>query len=231
MKALIDSDTPVFAAAVSSEHEWQALSRLDTTMERIIEMCGCDEYELYVSGKGNFRYEIDPLYKSNRGESPEHREACHNHLIKNWGAIETQGYEADDALGINQDEGTVIVGIDKDLLMIPGKHFQWPIVRGNKTVREAREIEVSEEEGMHTFFTQVLVGDKVDHIIGLHKIGPKKAEIALSECFSEEEMYIKAKEMYIEHGREEDFEKNLDLLWILRSPVITYTTRREMYET
>jgi len=226
MHALIDADTPVFSAAVVSEgeEEWVATSRLDLTIEKIIEGSECSSHTLFVSGKGNFRYEVDPLYKAKRGEKPIHNEACRQHLIKKWGAVECNGYEADDAVGCEQNDDTVICGIDKDLLMIPGKHYQWPIVRQGKEVRPARWHNITPEQGIRTFFEQSLVGDKVDNIIGVNKIGPVKAKKALADCHTERQMYVVCRDMYMDDDR---FHKNLDLLWIWREYGMTYTSRME----
>jgi 5'-3' exonuclease len=226
MRALIDADTPIFGSAVSceGEEEWKATSRLDTTIEKIIDGCGCSSYTLFVSGEGNFRYDIDPLYKSHRGPSPEHREACRKHLVKYWKAVECHGYEADDAVGCEQNDDTFIVGIDKDLLMIPGKHYRWPIIRGGKEVRAEQWHDISEEDGIRTFFEQSLIGDKADNIIGIDGIGPVKAKKALEHCTTEEEMYTVCKDMYMDDER---YTKNLDLLWIWRSYGYTYSILRE----
>lgn len=230
MKALIDADTPAYTAAVTTEglEEWIALARLDTTIENIIEGSGCDSYQLYVSGGHNFRYDIDPSYKGKRPPDPEHREACRQHLINKWGAIETDGYEADDAVGCEQTEDTMIVGIDKDLLMIPGKHYQWPLVRKGVVVREGRFLNVSEEEGIRWFFSQMLIGDSVDNIKGIHRVGKVKAENILANWIYEGEMYHVVKKMYEEVDREEDFYRNLDLLWIWQNYGETYNVRREV---
>lgn len=235
--ALIDADTPVFAAAICSQdaEEWQAFSRLDYSLDKIIEGSGCSEYKLYVSGGKNFRYEIDSSYKANRPiEHPIHREACKQHLIKQWRAIETDGYEADDAVGCEQTKDTMICGIDKDLLMIPGKHYQWPIIRGGKVIKEGKFHNISVEEGYRRFFTQALTGDTSDNIKGIKGIGPKGAEKMLKDCHTEEEMYAVVEASYRnmrpfeEHYMQskERFLNNLDLLWIWRAYGETYSIRR-----
>ena len=236
MLALIDADTPIFAASLSAEgqDEWVAFSRLDKTMENFVKGSGCSSYELFVSSGVNFRKEIDPSYKANRTQpDPKHRQACKEWLIKERGAIPCDGFEADDAVGCEQrtDDSTIICAIDKDLLMIPGKHYQWPITRGGKVVRKGRFIEISEEQGIRNFFTQMLTGDTSDNIIGVHGIGPKKAEKILAPYDTEEDMYSCVKEWYEGYDREEDFHKNLDLLWIWRSYGITYNIRRELNDT
>lgn len=254
MRALIDADTPIFAAAVSSldKELWVATSRLDASIHKLIEGSQCDEYTLFVSGGRNFRYDIDPNYKAQRGADPEHREACRQHLINEWGAVETQGYEADDAVGCEQDpEGsTVICGIDKDLLMIPGKHYQWPIWRQGKIVRPEQTHFITYEQGLKTFFTQVLTGDPNDNIGTYfdpasktwkkekYLLSQKKAEKLLEGCKGEEEMYKIVYDFYTEDGEsdgdmnflESRLVKNMDLLWIWRSLGETYSIRREQRE-
>lgn len=226
------ADTPVVASALSAKGKelFVATSRLDKMIDNILTRSGCTEYKLYLSGGKNFRYEIDHLYKANRPKEPiEWRQECHEHLIKKWGAIETDGYEADDAVGVEQkyDGSTIICGIDKDLLMIAGKHYQWPIVRGGHVVRQEAFLEVDPDEGMKTFFTQALTGDTTDNIFGIKGVGPVKASKILEECKTEEEMYQAVKEQYGE--AEGLFHNNLDLLWIWRSYGETYTIRREVY--
>jgi hypothetical protein len=116
--------------------------------------------------------------------------------------------------------------------MIAGKHYQWPIVRGGKVVREALFHDITHEQGMRTFFEQVLTGDNTDNIIGLKGVGQVKAGKILEEC---DDMYATVKLSYLMADDPEDglnrFVKNLDLLWIWRNLGETYTIRRELYDT
>lgn len=232
MKALVDGDTPIFATALVSEDVSEALakSRLDVSMSKLLDNTKCSEYVIFVSGGNNFRKEIDPSYKANRTQaSPQHREALRQHLITQWGAVECDGYEADDACGIYQKPNgeTVIVAIDKDLLQVPGIHYSWPIIKKGVTVRDHRWMEVNEEEGMRRFFTQMLTGDVSDNIVGVKGIGPKKAEKILAHCHTEEEMYDTVASLY--EGETDRFRRNLDLLWIWRNFGETYSIRKEVY--
>jgi len=233
MLALVDADTPVVSSAKSAQYKelFVATSRLDKTIDNILSNSGCTSYKLFVSGGKNFRKEIDHLYKANRPTEPiKWRRECHEHLIKKWGAIETDGYEADDAVGCEQryDGSTIICGIDKDLIMISGLHYQWPIVRGGHVVREELFHDITPEEGIRKFFIQALTGDTTDNIFGIKGVGPVKAEKLLSECKTEEEMYEVVKDQYGE-GAEGLLHKNLDLLWIWREYGITYSIKREIY--
>lgn len=210
-----------------------ARQRLDIRINNILSASGCSSYKLFVSGEGNFRKEICPLYKANRTQaSPKWREELRLYLIKEWGAIECNGYEADDACGIHQGQDTIICGIDKDLLQIPGKHYQWPIVRKGVVVREGRFWDVSEEQGWRALFTQALTGDVSDNIKGIRGIGSVKAAKILADCKTEEDMYAAVWYQYILDNPEgeQQFHKNCDLLYIWRELGITYTTRREMLE-
>jgi 5'-3' exonuclease len=74
--------------------------------------------------------------------------------------------------------------------------------------------EVSEEEGMYFFYTQLLTGDKVDNIHGVHKVGPVKALKILEGATTEQEMWERCLEAY-----EGDYDRavmNGRLLWLRR---------------
>mgnify|MGYP000875818118 CR=1 FL=1 len=242
LTALIDADTPIFSTAIVSEDVDIAIAkaRLDACISNIIRDSGCTDYKLFASGGNNFRKEIDPLYKANRTQpTPKYREDLRQHLIKEWGAFECIGYEADDACGINQcsDGSTIICGIDKDLLQVPGLHYQWSIIRKGVIVRQAMYMEVSKEQGWRNLFTQALTGDTSDNIKGIYGIGAKKAEKLLIEYHTEEEMYLKVYDIYTEdcetgedmETEEQRLRNNLDLLYIWRELGITYSIRKEIY--
>lgn len=241
MKALVDADTPVFAVALVSEDVDEALAkhRLDKTINDIIIGSGASEAHLFVSGGDNFRKQLCPSYKEHRKDKPvpKYREMLRQHLIWNWGAVECEGYEADDACGIYQSDDTIICGIDKDLLQIPGKHYQWPIVRKGVVVRPELYHNITEEQGMRNFFTQMLTGDVADNIKGIHGVGIKRAEAILAPCSTENEMYGTVRFYYssslmtdMPEEEEERFNQNLDLLWIWRQFGETYTIRRQVHE-
>jgi len=245
LTALLDSDTPIFSAAVSSDTEWKAKSRLDTMIERIIVDSGCDDYILYVSGDTNFRKTIDPLYKANRPpDDPEFRKLCRQHLIDNWNTVVANDCEADDLVGVNQTEDTIICGIDKDLLMIAGRHYQWPIVRSGKVLRPKTFYTIDINTGMKEFFVQALTGDKSDNIMyrldpvsntwkkKKWALGAKAAERYLEDIETEADLYNAVRTYYLDNCTEDDIEaelkKNLDLLWIWRNLGETYSIRQEV---
>ena len=117
------------------------------------------------------------------------------------------GSEADDFLGIHQDDSSVICGIDKDLLQIPGKHYNY-----DKKVSQV----VTPLEGWRNFFTQVLTGDASDNIPGLPRIGPVKAMSILSMAASPKEMYQTVRDVYDEHMLSHRFSEVCALMYLLR---------------
>ena len=214
MKALLDADILVYRVGFASEdvEENIALARCTELVTDIVFFdANCDSYDGYLTGKGNYRYDIakNRPYKGNRkAPKPKHYEALRNHLIK-MGCVVVEGQEADDALGIaacSATEDVVIITTDKDLNMIPGRHY-------NFVKREFKEINA--EEAMKFFYTQLLTGDATDNIQGVEGIGPKKAEKALQGAETEEDMYKVAQSLY---GDDALLLENARLLWIRREP-------------
>jgi 5'-3' exonuclease len=211
MKALIDGDIVVYRAAASAEEEeqWVALARADKLMQDILEETTADSYNVYLTGSGNFRREIAPSYKAQRPDArPKHWQAVREFLVTQHKAIVCDGFEADDQLGIDQDKtykSTVICSIDKDLLQIPGRHYNF--------VKKVFQ-EVTHDEGIKFLYIQSLVGDRSDNIFGVQGIGPVKAAKALDGLLPEE-YYDKCRAMYDDDAR---FHLNMQLLYIWQKP-------------
>ena len=130
MIALIDHDLVVFRSAASAEQDdlGIAIYRAEALLDELLTKKST-EYKAYLTGPDNFRKTIYPEYKANRtAPKPIHLKDLQKYAIKHMGAeMAPDTLEADDALGINQTDDTMIVSLDKDLLMIPGKHFSWEI--------------------------------------------------------------------------------------------------------
>lgn len=207
MKLLIDADILVYRVACTCEDEVEQIAfwRMEDTLKDILEATETTDFVMYLTGSNNFRRALDPTYKANRKqERPKHWQACRNYLEKKYKAVVVDNYEADDALGFNQTTETIVVSIDKDLLMIPGKHYNW--VKKEWTT-------VTEEDSQQTFYRQLLIGDTSDNVFGISGIGPKKAERALCELSTVEELFDKVRAMYDEDKR---MLLNCNLLWIMR---------------
>lgn len=183
---------------------------------------GADEFSIFVSGDNNFRYDIYPEYKANRtAPKPRHLKALKDYLVEKYGAVVSDGCEADDLLGIEQctNENTVICSIDKDLRMIPGNHYSFELNgKSNKGVpwtRPAEHCFVEPFDGLRHFYTQCLVGDTADNVKGVAGIGKVKAERILAECRTEEALFEATRDCF---SSDDEFLMTGQCLWIFRKP-------------
>lgn len=140
--------------------------------------------------------------------------------MRSFGAIVSNGCEADDLLGIEQmsyfrngSEDSCIVSIDKDLNCIPGWHFNPGLIRKGIVVKEPSRYLVSPKEALHFFYTQLLVGDTADGIKGAIGIGPAKAKQILEGCETEWDYYQACLNFF---SCEEELTLNAQCLWIFQ---------------
>lgn len=222
---VIDADSIIWRVAHSTRSNYtvkEALERLDDVLLDIVGDLSseCSTFECYLTGSNNFRYNVAKTkpYKGNRArdtEKPPHFQALWDYSVKEWGFVVSNGNEADDIVGIRATElgvdNCVIVHIDKDINMIPGRHFNF-----------VKRIwyNVSECEAIRGFYIQLLSGDAVDNIPGLAKVGPKKALKILGDSCDEQELYNKCLEAY--DGNLEYLKEQADLIWIQQKEQIEW---------
>ena len=144
-------------------------------------------------------------------------------LVTQYKATVVNGYETDDALGIAQtkyDGQSRICSLDKDLLQVPGYHFNW--VTGMVRL-------VSPLQGLRAFYKQLVLGDKTDNIPGfdgkLRGECPKfiaKLQEPIDEMTEEVDMWEYVLTVY--SNPETDWEactetakRNAQLLYILKN--------------
>jgi 5'-3' exonuclease len=126
MNALIDGDILLYRVGYTTEDEPEGIAqfRMEELVNRILEEVKADEYVIYLSdGRLNtFRAKVNPSYKANRTQpKPLHYEFLKTYLQEAWYAEVAVEQEADDLMGINQTEDSIICSIDKDLLQVPGQ--------------------------------------------------------------------------------------------------------------
>jgi hypothetical protein len=153
-----------------------ALTNLNTSLSYIGEITGDSNPLVFLSEGQCFRHNIATMleYKGNRKDAvkPVHYADMRKYLIDQKGAQVFTSVEADDALALAQNDSTVIVTVDKDLLQVPGKHFNWVT---------KKKFLVTPEVGIQKKYQQVLTGDlSVDNIPGIHRCGPVTAKKILS---------------------------------------------------
>ena len=162
----------------------------------------CSEWNTYLTGSSNYRhdYAVTAPYKGNRkGEKPTHHGLLREYLQYAWNGDVYEGIEADDAIAISATElgdDSVIVSLDKDFDQVQGWHYNF--VKKEKYY-------ITADEGLYNFYCQFLVGDRIDNIVGVKGIGPKKAEKLLAGK-TEREMFdicveqLGSEERAIENG-------------------------------
>lgn len=202
--------------------------RCDELVRRILEETQSDTYKLYIGGEDNFRYKIYPEYKANRSDKtkPEYLQDVRAFLVSEWNAEIVNGMEADDALGIAQDRwghfqntengpdfDTIICSIDKDLLQVPGWHYNF--------VKQER-VFIDELTGLKHFYQQLILGDQSDNIPGYDGLMRPKVPKFLAPTIEsiwaaddERNMYNIVLRMY--SGDKERLLRNGRLLWIRRT--------------
>ena len=218
---LVDGDVFVYRAAwaCNTDPEEEAIDYLDgilgAAVEAVLGYYDKKKVKVFLTGKGNFRYDYLHDYKGNRTDAPKpvHIEALRKRLTSNYGAIVSSGEEADDLIGINATSYSnrgyevTVVSIDKDMLQIPCWHYNPVREEWNK---------VSSLEGQRFFWKQMLTGDRVDNIHGVEGIGPVKAEKAIGSLSTESEMFETVLKLY--DGDIKRLTNNGIGLWLRREP-------------
>jgi DNA polymerase-1 len=213
-KLLIDGDIVCYRACCGpdswSDPEVGINSVLDT-LSNVFEETTVYDHEIYFSGENNFRKKIYPEYKANRRnmERPPSLLLVKQHFIHYADQVADE-LEADDLLGLNQTEDTCIVSIDKDMLTIPGWHYNF--VKKEYTY-------ISPYFSRYLFYTQLLTGDPSDNVKGAKGIGAKKAEKILGDLTEENEMVLACLDYF---GSYEEMKLNADCLWIQRAERLTW---------
>lgn len=218
--AIIDSDSIVYILAwkfkdLREGYENLMEKEVDQFMIDIIVSTGATHYIGAFTPKRNFRYEIAVTkgYKANRPPSPDWilywkpkiLELCE----RKYGFIIGENIEADDILsilhkGVYETDEVILCSPDKDMKQLPGKHYNY----SKQTLTE-----ITPEEAVINFWTQVLVGDTTDNIPGAYGIGPKKAAKILAVPADQYQKVVEAtfQQVYAE-GWEQFYQESVSLI-------------------
>lgn len=260
MIILVDGDSIAYTAAAAREGNppthAEMVNAIDLIITRIQQQAWNPILEIYVETtkrpKVNFRHHVavSQAYKGNRrqyktleeqalGEAYAERVSeAKNILYKRYGAEFVNIYESEDMVAIRATELTrqgvehIIAAVDKDLLQVPGKFYNY---------NTARRREITPKQGLYNFYTQLLMGDRVDNIPGLPGIGKAKAKKILDEVVDYEEYDLDQYEYalamavacaYVDAGRSYHYMlEQARLLYMVRTPDDVYTSpiQEEMY--
>jgi DNA polymerase I len=224
---LIDGDIVLYKAAFLCENEfdWGDVVTYATSKESIrtsvdfiinkwIEpFSDFSKLIVCLSGFNNFRKELLPSYKSNRAgnRKPLGLIYARQYVEDNYATKCEDSMEADDLMGILQHKDSVIISIDKDMLTVPGHHY-------NPDKQE--EAYISEAEANYTFYKQCLTGDNTDGYKGCPGIGEVKASKLLENQLLEYSMWEIVLGTYLKAGETlEDCITQCRMAYILRNHV------------
>ncbi len=215
--ALIDVDSLYFRICYKTTKKNEIRKNIDLALTDIEGETFMAHPRIAIKGRGNFRKDLYPEYKKNRKELPADLKVAlnyaHEYLVEEKGAIMADGMEADDLVSIwayearEEEIPYVICGIDKDLLQIPGNHY-------NFVKREHQFID--DEVAHYKLMIQCITGDSTDNIPGLKGIGPVKAKKML-DGKPTSRLWGRVQAAWRGHGRLKELDTSYKLLRMLTS--------------
>jgi DNA polymerase-1 len=216
------------SATAWDEDTWTYIGNLDRAkmgveafLADISGFTECGQIYHYLSDtKANWRRDIMPQYKGERAgwkierpgilppkpgpKRPMLWKPLREWIAEEFAALTVGGLEGDDLLGMaatnphmNLGE-TVIVSEDKDMLTVPGHHF-------NPRRPHDGIVEVTPRQAAYRHLYQTLMGDATDGYKGIPGVGPKGAEKILDDVDPEgPEAWEKVVDAYKRKGLDED---------------------------
>lgn len=186
-----DGDSRTYAGNIES-----AVQNCVQFINRVQEECKADRVAMVFSGYNVFRKDLTPTYKANRtGSKPLLLPELRKRLTDMYVTFEEDKLEADDLLGLlatnGMIEGEVVIGtIDKDLLQIPTMVYNWD---------KKKMTNYSYIQGAIWFYTQALLGDRIDNYKGCWKVGEKTVGSVLEGAYNEYDMFDQALAAFYQH--------------------------------
>jgi 5'-3' exonuclease len=207
MILLVDADSLIFASCYSNDKQGQfytdigdAINKFDQQFMKIVNDLE-DRFEIekvitFNGSKGNFRKKITPVYKANRKKQdlPPLLHDMHDYVKKQYNSVYGYGIETDDLVSaywfsLSKDlgrENVMIVSIDKD-------YRQFPALIYNYHYNHREIVDITPEEAMFNFYSQMIEGDTADNVNYFKGKGKKFAENYLKNCKTK---YQYTKKMY-----------------------------------
>jgi 5'-3' exonuclease len=174
--AIIDADSIIYQIAYTQKSPALCQKEMDSKIDSIMGQTNARSGVIFIKGKGNFRFKVDPEYKSHRVDKiePDVKERIDSlYEYTRTFAMEAVDGEADDycaitaRMAVTEGKSYIISHIDKDLNCIPGWHHNF---------RTGTLYQSNRAECYAWVMQQLLTGDSTDNIKGLVKVGPVTAK-------------------------------------------------------
>ncbi len=223
---ICDADSILYATAFSNKDKTleEALENMDLFLTQIANACNAEDILLCLTKGPNLRdqYAITKPYKGNRKdrELPNFYHELRAHMTEKWNAWTQPGFEADDLIFIARTEykkrfleKRIILAVnDKDCLQYPGTYIDY---------KKMMFIQLEKGEADKNFWTQMIVGDSTDNILGIEGSGIKAAEKLLhNDIYTADYPQIVLREYIKKYGEKEGvnrFYESYKLLKLLES--------------
>lgn len=187
MTVFLDADSIVFKLAMTQNTEHDMRKAWKRKLKDIGLQCWDQDLLVCIKGTSkNFRHKLYDQYKANRGELPknvaEKVAYLYEHAHANGAIKARDNWEADDEVAEWVREAWhmgmdyTIAHIDKDLDMLPGKHYNY---------NRNEHYVLSVDDAYRDFYHQLFVGDSADNLPGVKGIGKVKANQLLDTNNSE----------------------------------------------
>ena len=224
MILLVDADSLIFASCYSNDKQGQfytdiedAINKFDQQFMKIVndleEIFEIEKVITFNGSKGNFRKKITTVYKANRKKQdlPPLLHDMHDYVKKQYNSVYGYGIETDDLVSaywfsLSKDlgrENVMIVSIDKD-------YRQFPALIYNYHYNHREIIDITPEQAMFNFYSQMIEGDTADNVNYFKGKGKKFAKNYLKDCKTKyqytKKMYELFKEKYKGKAREKYIE-------------------------
>lgn len=184
------------------------------------------EYGVITEDNGTLAryYQCQRCHSMIKDNKPVYYKELRKYLIEVHKAKVVEWGEADDHLCINVRTNSVIVSVDKDLLMCPGVHYRFC---DNQLIRstDPGRLFLSKNNkkilgtGFKWFCAQMLLGDTSDNIIKPTKgLGPVAVYNLLKDIKSPDQLWDTITKVYTDAHKSDILEINAKLLWIARKP-------------
>ena len=213
MILLVDADSLIFASCYKKRENPEddkyylniedAQAKFDEQFMSIVnkleDMYPVEKVLTFSGSKGNFRKLITSDYKANRKkqELPPLLNEMHQFVKEQYDSIWGYGVETDDMVArywkqisddIGRDE-VMIVSIDKD-------YKQFPCLMYNYHYKHQVVLDITEEEAMFNFYSQMIEGDTADNVNYFKGKGKKFAEKHFKDCTTKYQYTRKLYELF-----------------------------------
>ena len=188
MIILFDADSLIYSSCINVEDLEDACAKFDEVLMSIVNRLD-EEYDVkelivFNSARGNFRKILMQSYKANRTQpKPPLLNQLSDHVTKEYNSRIAYGMETDDMVAIYWNklqkefgrDHVIIVALDKD-------YKQLPCLLYNYHVKHQEVYDISYEESLNNFYTQMIVGDTADNVNFCKGFGVKYAEKTFANC-------------------------------------------------